>query len=183
MNSINTEEELLAGSDPEYDQMLALSPSRSDMNSYDQALIDAFKFREERAFWAMVLLGLLVSKEYQHIWIFAFIAIFGAFQLSFMALIRDLAKKNNFGKVAIVSKNSGVSGRAKTFLSDARAGIIGNGTWWILGVILLFVWTQTGLRERLFPIQETLPVVVSQTPTANTPIELPGKLSDEKGSE
>ena len=139
------------------------TPSEVTRNkSYEDTLIEAFKNREERAFWAMVIIGLTIVKpEFHNIWIFGFLAIFGAFQLNYMYLLREMARGQSAGKLPLSIKKAGISGE-NSILSDVRSGVVGNGAWWILGLVALFLWTQTGLKDKVFNNSKTQSEVVEQ---------------------
>ena len=161
----------------------ALGPSLiAPSKSYEETLIEAFKHREERAFWAMVILGVTIVKaEYHNIWIFGFLAIFGAFQLNYMYLLREMASGKRSGKTPLSVKRTGISGE-KTILSDIRSGVVGNGAWWILGLVVLFLWTQTGLKDKMFKSPETQSAAIEQE-VINENEEQDSKVSDDRITE
>ena len=145
--------------------------------SYEDTLIEAFKHREERAFWAMVIIGVTIVKpEYHNVWIFGFLGIFGAFQLNYMYLLREMASGKRSGKSPLSVRKTGVAGEKAIIMSDIRSGVVGNAAWWIIGLIALFVWTQTGLKEKLFNNFESNRAVVEQeviTENIHNDLEVP----------
>ena len=64
-----------------------------------------------------------------------------------------------------------VFNRSNIFISCGK-----NAAWWIIGLIALFVWTQTGLKEKLFNNFESNRAVVEQeviTENIHNDLEVP----------
>ena len=112
----------------------------------DRHLINEYKGRESQAFFAMVVIGLMLSSQPFFFYaVFLGIAIFGAFQLGFMNLLSAIALRNNQNTtreiVADGFATQTVSERANNRVWGAIGlNVTSNFIWWFLLVLLTLGW-------------------------------------------
>lgn len=130
--------------------------SENTLQSREQELLRAFKEREERAFFAMIVLGLFLSNgQYFGYWFFFFFAIFGIFQINYMNLINVLAvKKDITGSNGLQEQNGG--NLRGGFLSGVSNGVLGNFVWWLLLVVAAFSWQQFNPQNNINESDKTI---------------------------
>lgn len=130
MNEITTEEEVSNISE-------VSKPMSGNGKLTEQNLIDEFKSRETTAFFAMVVIGFMMSSSPYFVYIlFLGMALFGAFQLRFMDLVNNLANNSSTN-----SAKSSVASNSK-FGRSLLNGVMGNMVWWVILVVGMFAWQQ-----------------------------------------